>query len=61
MRRGKKFFRVGAHTVLETRAERILCLLQDAAIRGYGAFAGLEVTLPDGACFTLHKISPGVS
>src|SRR5882757_3002308 len=61
MRRGKKFFRVGAHTVLEARAERILCLLQDAAIRGYGAFAGLEIALPDGACFTLHKISPGIS
>src|ERR1700704_6356329 len=47
VRRGKKFFRVGAHTVLETRAEGILCLLQDATIGGYSAFAGLEVTLPD--------------
>src|SRR5882762_8947790 len=61
VRRGKKFFRVSAHTVLETGAERILCLLQDAAIRGYSAFAGLEIALPDRACFTLHKISPGIS
>src|SRR5882762_3189347 len=41
MRGGKEFFRVGAHTVLETCAERILRLLQDAAIGRYGAFASL--------------------
>jgi hypothetical protein len=51
---GEQLLGIGADSIFETGAEGILGLLEDPAIGGNSAFAGLEVTLPDGTCFALH-------
>src|SRR5271169_887164 len=48
--RSKKLFGVRADAILKARAERILRLLQDAAIRGNRAFAVFQSALPDCRC-----------
>ena len=53
----EQFFGIGAYAIFEAGAEGILRLLEDAAVGGNGAFAGLEIALPDGACFSLHTVS----
>src|SRR5712664_3092992 len=54
MRRSKKFLRIRTHTIFKSRAERILRLLQDAAVGGNRALAILQTTLPDCRCLALH-------
>src|ERR1700674_1138973 len=56
--RGQQLLRISTHAVLKARAKGILRLLEDAAVSGNRAFAGLQVTLPDGTCFALHAVSP---
>jgi len=50
-----EFFGICADAVLEARAERVLRLLERAALGGDFAFAGFQVARPDGGCFAFHK------
>src|SRR6266404_64164 len=54
MRCCKKFLRIRAHSIFKSRAERVLSLLQDAAVGGNRALAILQTTLPDCRCLALH-------
>jgi hypothetical protein len=51
---GEEFFGVRADAVLEARPERILRLLQDAAVGGNIAFAVFQTSLPNRGCFALN-------
>src|SRR5260370_36907757 len=57
MRGGDQFLGIGAHTVLEPRAERILRIRECATSGGYCSLSALEISLPNRGCFALHCFS----
>src|SRR5260370_2526525 len=55
VRRSEQLFRVSAHTVFKSRAERILRLLQDAALCRERPSPALKISLPNPASLSLHN------
>src|SRR5713226_604299 len=55
---GEEFFRIRANAVFKARAERVLRLFEDAAIRRNRALPIFQTTLPYRGCFALHDFSP---
>src|SRR6185437_2111240 len=58
MRRRDQLFGVRAGAVLKPRAEAVLRVLEDSALRADAAFAVLQSATPHCRCAAIHNVSP---